>query len=52
MRGAAWANTFQTLVFMITGLITFVVISQKLGGLAAATSMTMPEKLNRGDVIP
>jgi len=37
LRGAVWANTFQTLVFMVTGVIAFTMISQKLGGLSAAT---------------
>jgi len=32
MRGTAWANTFQTLVFMILGLITFITIANGLGG--------------------
>ncbi len=32
MRGTAWANTFQTLVFMVLGLVTFVLIANKLGG--------------------
>ncbi|MCA9114975.1 MAG: sodium:solute symporter family protein [Planctomycetaceae bacterium] len=32
MRGTAWANTFQTLVFMVLGLVTFCVIANKLGG--------------------
>lgn len=31
MRGTTWANTFQTLVFMILGVVTFYVIAQKLG---------------------
>ena len=31
MRGTAWANAFQTIVFMILGLVTFVVIANKLG---------------------
>ncbi|MEM7391543.1 MAG: sodium:solute symporter family protein, partial [Verrucomicrobiota bacterium] len=35
-RAAAWANTFQTLVFMSMGLLAFYLISSKLGGLAAA----------------
>ncbi|MGE9269016.1 MAG: sodium:solute symporter family protein [Verrucomicrobiales bacterium] len=35
-RAAAWANTFQTIVFMIMGLLAFYLISQKLGGLEAA----------------
>ncbi len=32
MRGTAWANTFQTIVFMILGVVTFYVIAMKLGG--------------------
>ena len=35
-RGAAWANTFQTLVFMAMGLVAFVFISGSLGGLRQA----------------
>ncbi|MCA9128169.1 MAG: sodium:solute symporter family protein [Planctomycetales bacterium] len=31
MRGTAWANTFQTLAFLILGLITFFVIARSLG---------------------
>ncbi len=37
LRGAAWANTFQTLVFMIMGVVAFLLISDRLGGLEAAT---------------
>jgi SSS family solute:Na+ symporter len=37
LRGAVWANTFQTLVFMVTGVIAFVLIAQKLGGLNMAS---------------
>jgi SSS family solute:Na+ symporter len=32
MRGTAWANTFQTIVFMVLGMVTFYVIANKLGG--------------------
>ena len=32
MRGTAWANAFQTMVFMVLGIITFVVIANRLGG--------------------
>lgn len=32
MRGTTWANTFQTLVFMVLGVVTFYVIANKLGG--------------------
>ncbi len=37
LRGAVWANTFQTIVFMITGVIAFYMISSRLGGLEAAS---------------
>ena len=36
MRSTAWANTFQTLVFMIVGGITFLVILGRYGGLEGA----------------
>ena len=36
-RGAAWANTFQTLVFMAMGLVAFVFIANSLGGARQAT---------------
>ncbi|MEM6690942.1 MAG: sodium:solute symporter family protein [Planctomycetota bacterium] len=32
MRGTTWANTFQTIVFMVLGLVTFVLIANRLGG--------------------
>jgi len=32
MRGTAWANAFQTMVFMVLGLVTFYMIATKLGG--------------------
>ncbi|MCG8450482.1 MAG: sodium:solute symporter family protein [Pirellulales bacterium] len=32
MRGTAWANAFQTLVFMVLGVVTFAVIANRLGG--------------------
>jgi solute:Na+ symporter, SSS family len=51
LRGAAWANTFQTCVFMLTGVVAFGVISSKLGGLSAATQQVLeirPERLARG----
>ncbi len=50
LRGAAWANTFQTCVFMLTGIVAFMVISSKLGGLSAATEQVLqmrPERLVR-----
>lgn len=51
MRGTAWANTFQTIVFMILGLVTFTIISDKLGGFQAASEAVQknnPSRLMRG----
>ena len=31
MRGTAWANAMQTMVFMVLGVVAFVVIASKLG---------------------
>jgi solute:Na+ symporter, SSS family len=39
LRGAVWANTFQTLVFMATGIIAFYMISTRLGGLSEASRL-------------
>ena len=50
VRSAAWANTFQTIVFMVMGLVGFLVIAKGLGGLEAASQKTFehaPEKLSR-----
>ena len=49
LRGAVWANTFQTIVFMGTGIIAFYMISTKLGGLAAASEAVLnhPEASQR-----
>ena len=54
LRGTAWANTFQTLVFMILGGVTFYVIVNKLGGLSNAMKLVAerhPELLVRGESI-
>ena len=32
VRGATYANAFQTIVFMVLGVVTFVVIANQLGG--------------------
>lgn len=32
MRGTAWANAFQTMVFMVLGMVAFCVIASRLGG--------------------
>lgn len=55
LRGAAWANTFQTIVFLITGVVATVLISNELGGVQAATQAVLdahPERLIRGDSVP
>ena len=38
-RGAAWANTFQTIVFMGMGLVAFIFIVGKLGGVNEAAKV-------------
>ncbi len=54
MRGTAWANAFQTLVFMVLGVVTFYVIAMKLGkqdtlmaSLQACSEKVSLEKLTR-----
>lgn len=47
VRSAAWANTFQTIVFMAMGLLAFVLISKKLGGMEAASLLGSPAKAVR-----
>ena len=51
LRGAAWANAFQTLVFLVVGLVAFFAIGDALGGMEAATQAARPELLVRGDAI-
>ncbi len=43
VRGTAWANAFQTIVFILLGIVTFTVISDKLGGAMNATAMVQAE---------
>ncbi|MEK6675870.1 MAG: hypothetical protein AABZ47_09485 [Planctomycetota bacterium] len=38
-RATAWANVFQTVIFVAVGIITFVIIGQKLGGFDRATQL-------------
>lgn len=50
MRGTAWVNTFQTLVFMIFGALAFYVIVRNMGGLSEAmnqVTLENPELLIR-----
>ncbi len=51
MRGTAWVNTFQTIVFMTLGGITFVVIIKNLGGFSSALSKVEPSLLKQSEHI-
>ena len=46
-RAAAWANTFQTIVFMVMGVLAFTLISNKLGGLSGAIEQAKDTHLVR-----
>lgn len=55
MRGTAWANTFQTMIFMVLGVITFYTIAMELGGgsnlwesMQKAIAEVPSHKLSRG----
>ena len=52
LRGAVWANTFQTLVFMAMGVVAFYLIAKGLGGMEAASRQADPARLIRGEEIP
>jgi SSS family solute:Na+ symporter len=55
LRGTAWANTFQTLVFMTLGALTYLWIVREVGGLGGALERVAeqhPELLVRGEKIP
>lgn len=55
LRGTAWVNTFQTLVFMILGAVTLVFLLRQLGGLEGAmgrVAETRPDLLVRGEKVP
>ncbi|MHC5028359.1 MAG: sodium:solute symporter family protein [Planctomycetota bacterium] len=50
VRGAAWANAMQTIVFMVMGVVAFFLISKALGGLKAASEAVLqnsPEHVGR-----
>jgi len=54
MRGTAWVNTFQTLIFMVCGGLAFSVISSSMGGFQSAMEKvagTNPDLLIRGSHI-
>ncbi len=53
VRSAAWANTFQTLIFLAMGLVTFYLISKALGGPQAAAQKVLehsPENATRARI--
>jgi SSS family solute:Na+ symporter len=53
LRGTAWVNTFQTLVFMVLGAVTVYVIFDRMGGLSSVMTRLQadqPELLVRGDL--
>ena len=50
-RSTAWVNTFQTLVFMSLGAVTFTLIVRDAGGLAAGLRAVDPALLLHGDRI-
>ena len=53
LRGTAWVNTFQTLVFMVLGAATVIVIIGRMGGLEALLARAaeeQPQLLVRGDL--
>ncbi|MCZ6514855.1 MAG: sodium:solute symporter family protein [Acidobacteria bacterium] len=43
LRGTAWANAFQTVVFMVLGLVTFIAIVNDLGGIRTAMEAVVNE---------
>jgi solute:Na+ symporter, SSS family len=54
MRGTAWVNTFQTLVFIVCGGLAFLVISKHMGGFETAMKKiaeARPDLLIRGEHI-
>jgi len=54
MRGAVWANTLQTSVFMLMGLVAFWLVAGELGGLKAAAQKVVenaPDHLVRQGTI-
>lgn len=54
VRSTVWANTFQTLVFMVMGVVAFALIANRLGGLEQATQLVRdnaPDHLARENLI-
>ncbi len=54
LRGTAWANAVQTVVFTVLGGLTFWIVVRNFGGLEAAferAAAARPELLVRGDLV-
>lgn len=51
LRGAVWANAFQTLVFMCSGVVAFYLISQRLGGLVEAGRLVSESEFARSRLV-
>jgi len=59
MRGTAWANAFQTIVFMVLGMVTFFVLANEIGkgdtlldSLKNATSKVAEDYTTRSHMSP
>jgi SSS family solute:Na+ symporter len=58
MRGTAWANAMQTAIFMVLGLVTFILLAYQLGGRSGlmesmqAASQSVDPKLLAREGIP
>lgn len=44
MRGTAWVNVYQGLFFMVVGVLAFILLSVKLGGISTMTGKVLAEK--------
>jgi SSS family solute:Na+ symporter len=47
LRAAVWANAFQTIVFVVVGLLAFLTIADALGGVGPAIANAKPTALVR-----
>ncbi|MEM1178433.1 MAG: sodium:solute symporter family protein [Acidobacteriota bacterium] len=55
LRGTAWANTFQTLVFMVLGSVTLLFLVGQLGGFGGAIdrlASARPDLVVRSETLP
>ena len=51
LRGAVWANAFQTTVFMCSGLVAFYLISQRLGGIQEAGRLVFESEFAKSRLV-